>query len=137
MGFGEKAYQYLSRYLYRGVLSDNDIIDFDANTVTFKYQDSQTKKIATRILPVLKFLWLILQHVLPKGLQRIRDCGYLRGNARCLLNQLQYWLKVQLPAQSDVPIKQVCCQLCQHEITLYAMRLGRKVVFGRRYKTRM
>jgi len=26
-------------------------------------------------------LWLILQHVLPKGLQRVRDYGFLRGNA--------------------------------------------------------
>ncbi|WP_177208172.1 hypothetical protein [Pseudoalteromonas denitrificans] len=43
---------------------------------------------------------------------------------------MQYWLKVQLPAQSDVSIKQVCCPLCQHKMTLYAMRLGRKVVFG-------
>ncbi|TMO72057.1 IS91 family transposase, partial [Pseudoalteromonas aurantia] len=80
VGFGDKAYQYLSRYLYQGVLSDNDIVHYDENTVTFKYQESRTKQTVTRTLPVLKFLWLILQQVLPKGLHRVRDCGYLAGN---------------------------------------------------------
>ncbi|MEH6534553.1 MAG: transposase [Photobacterium frigidiphilum] len=36
--------------------------------ITFRYLDSQTKTNQTRTLPTVKFLWLILQHVQPKGL---------------------------------------------------------------------
>ena len=120
VGFGEKAYQYLSRYLYRGVISDKDIINYDNNTVTFKYQDSQTKKTATRTLPVLKFLWLILQYVLPKGLQRVRDCGYLRGNAGKLRQRIQIllintkdWI---IPEKQEKPKAIRLCPCCQHEM---------------------
>jgi hypothetical protein len=37
--------------------------------------DSGTKQTKTRKLVILEFLWLILWHVLPKGLQRVRDYG--------------------------------------------------------------
>ncbi|WP_170940792.1 transposase, partial [Pseudoalteromonas sp. NBT06-2] len=103
---------------YRGVLSDNDITAYDNNTVTFKYQDSQTKKTATRTLPVLKFLWLILQHVLPKGLQRVRDCGYLRGNAHKLRQRIQILLmntkSWTIPEKKDKPKAVRICPCCQH-----------------------
>jgi len=36
----------------------------------------------------LEFLWLILQHVLPKRLQRVRDYGFLRGNAKVLRSEI-------------------------------------------------
>lgn len=50
--------------------------------------------IFTRSLPAVEFLWLILQHVLPKGLRRIRDYGLLRGNAKKLRQQIQLMLAV-------------------------------------------
>nr|WP_087026575.1 transposase [Thaumasiovibrio subtropicus] len=84
VGRGLPALQYLSRYLYRGVLPDKDIIDISDNTVTFRYTDSQTRQPTTRTLPTLEFLWLIVQHVLPKGLQRVRDYGLLHGSGRQL-----------------------------------------------------
>ena len=92
VGYGEHALQYLSRYLYRGVLADKDIINITPNSVTFRYKDGQTKQWATRTLPPLQFLWLILQHVLPKGLQRVRDYGFLRGNARVIRLRIQQLL---------------------------------------------
>jgi hypothetical protein len=50
---------------------DKDIIDISDHQVTFRYTDSQTNQSATRSLPTNQFLMLILQHVLPKGLQRV------------------------------------------------------------------
>jgi Putative transposase len=40
------------------------------------------------------FLHLILQHVLPKGLRRVRDYGFLHGNAKKLLSLVQLILHV-------------------------------------------
>lgn len=42
VGFGTSAFKYLSRYLYRGVLPDKDIIKITEEMVTFKYKESST-----------------------------------------------------------------------------------------------
>ncbi|PKG36978.1 transposase, partial [Psychromonas sp. Urea-02u-13] len=121
VGYGEHAFEYLSRYLYRGVLPDKDIIRITDKNVTFKYVDSETKQTKTRKLPILEFLWLILQHVLPKGLQRVRDVGFLRGNAKKLRLQIQllllntkHWTQ---PASPKVSKAIRTCPCCQHEMT--------------------
>lgn len=74
----------MSRYLYRGVLPDKDIVAVTDKTVTFTYKEGGTQAVKTLTLPTLKFLWLILPHMLPKGLQRMRDYGFLRGKAKAL-----------------------------------------------------
>ncbi|MFA0414775.1 transposase, partial [Vibrio renipiscarius] len=114
------ALDYLSRYLYRGVLPDRDIIEIGDTTVTFRYQDSQTQSWKTRSLPTLKFLLLILQHVLPKGLQRVRDYGFLRGQAKAVLVRIQLLLMASfhLPLSTS-PIRRKAvrlCPCCQHEM---------------------
>ena len=68
VGTGEKALVYLGRYLYKGVIQEKDIIACENAQVTFRYQDSKTKQMAFRTVSGARFLWLILQHVLPKGL---------------------------------------------------------------------
>ncbi|MCT8985959.1 IS91 family transposase [Shewanella phaeophyticola] len=94
VGKGLPALQYLSRYLYRGVLPDKNIKSEADGLVSFKYKDSQTQSTKVRTLPATEFLWLMLQHVLPKGLRRVRDYGLLRGNAKKLRLQIQLMLAV-------------------------------------------
>lgn len=120
VGFGLSSLQYLSRYLYRGVLPDKDIINVTNERVTFQYKEGGTNIIKTRTLPVLKFLWLILQHVLPKGLQRVRDYGFLRGNAKKLRLQIQLLLGINIgdkSTQQNTKRHAVCvCPCCQYEM---------------------
>ena len=94
VGKGLPALKYLSRYLYRGVLPDRNIISDIDGQVSFKYQDSQSKTTEIRTLPAVKFLYLILQHVLPKGLRRVRDYGLLQGCSKKLRQQIQLMLTV-------------------------------------------
>lgn len=122
IGYGLPALKYLSRYLYRGVLADKDIIRITDSNVTFRYQNGQNQRWKQRTLPVLKFLWLILQHVLPKGLQRVRDYGFLRGNARILRRKIQLLfipnLASSFPEPSVLRSKAFrLCPCCQHEMS--------------------
>ena len=96
VGKGEPALVYMARYLYRGVISEKDIIDHSNGNITFSYQDSQTKKRVTRTQTAIEFLWLILQHVLPTGFRRVRDYGFLHGNAKKTLQRIQLLLRVFL-----------------------------------------
>jgi len=97
VGRGLPALQYLSRYLYRGVISEKNIISDDGTYVTFQYKDSNTDKINTRREKGETFLWLMFQHVLPKGFRRVRDYGFLHGNAKKTLQLIQLLLQVVIP----------------------------------------
>jgi len=59
------------------------------------------------------FLWLVLQHVLPKGFRRVRDYGFLHGNARKLLILIQLTLKVMITARPIRPRPVFICVKCQ------------------------
>jgi hypothetical protein len=89
VGDGQAALRYLGRYLYRGVIAEQDILRCKDGLVTFRYRDAQTGQSATRTLPGADFLWLLLQHVLPKGFQRARNFGFLHHNSRRALRLLQ------------------------------------------------
>jgi hypothetical protein len=94
VGSGDKALIYLGRYLYKGVIQEKDIVACWDGLVTFRYQDSKTKQLQTRTMPGAKFLWLILQHVLPKGFRRTRNFGFLHSNSKRVLKLLQQLLKL-------------------------------------------
>jgi hypothetical protein len=94
VGSGEKALVYLGRYLYKGVIQEKHIIRCQDGQVTFRYQDSKTKAWKTRTLSGAKFLWLILQHVLPKGFRRTRNFGFLHANSKRLWGLIEKLLKL-------------------------------------------
>lgn len=122
VGRGESAYVYLARYLYRGVITEKNIIKEDQGHVTFKYQENQSKKWKIRTEPVTKFLWLVLQHVLPKGFRRARDYGFLHSNAKRTLKRLQLILKVNLSMtptiKEDEHKQQHLCKKCGLEMVM-------------------
>jgi hypothetical protein len=92
VGSGQKALVYLGRYLYRGVIREQDILACENGQVTFRYKNAKTKRTETRTVSGAKFLWLILQHVLPKGFRRARNFGFLHPNSKRLIALLQYLL---------------------------------------------
>jgi hypothetical protein len=89
VGDGSKALLYLGRYLYRGVIQEADILRCEDGNVSFRYRDAKTDKMALRTLPGADFLWLVLQHVLPKGLRRARNFGFLHPNSAGAIRLLQ------------------------------------------------
>ena len=90
VGSGKKALVYLGRYLYRGVIREKDILSCDNGQVTFRYKEAKSGRTKTRKVSAAKFLWLILQHVLPKGFRRARNFGFLHPNSKRLIAVVQY-----------------------------------------------
>lgn len=113
VGKGQPALKYLSRYLYRGVVSEKNIVANQNGKVTFKYINSNTGKTQYRTLNGEDFLWLVLQHVLPKGFRRVRDYGFLHGNARKLLILIQLTLKVMISTIAIRPRPVFRCPRCR------------------------
>ena len=101
VGDGQKALLYLSRYLYRGVIQEADILRCDdQGRVTFQYRHAKTGKLAQRTLPGADFLWHVLQHVLPRGFRRSRNFGFLHPNSAGAIRLLQV-LHLRVPPNSQ------------------------------------
>jgi len=96
VGSGEKALVYLGRYLYRGVIQEKDIVACENGLVTFRYQNSDSKKQEYVTVTGEEFLWLLLQHVLPKGFRRSRNFGFLHPNSKRMIQLLQRIYNVDL-----------------------------------------
>lgn len=111
VGSGEKALVYLGRYLYRGVIQEKDILSCEDGQVRFRYRDSKTGKTAVRTMSGAAFLWLLLQHVLPKGFRRARNFGFLHPNSKRLIALLQVVLKV-MPGPASAWMKPRASFLC-------------------------
>jgi len=130
VGKGNEALTYLARYLYRGVISENNILKLKNDEVTFQYKDSKSKTFKTITEHACQFLWRVIQHVLPKGFRRARNYGFLHGNAKATLTRLQLQLKAILPPLQPVSKKPVCCNKCHQPMMLYLMRIGNKIILG-------
>ena len=120
-GKGLSALKYLSRYLYRGVIGENSIVSNQDCKITFKYVDSRTGKSLYRTIKGRDFLWLVLQHVLPKGFRRVRDYGFLHGKAKKLLSLVQLILQVLIQACAPRPRPAFQCPVCQAPMKILAI----------------
>jgi hypothetical protein len=124
VGRGTTVLQYLSRYLYRGVISENNIVANQNGRVTFRYTESKTGKIRYKTLKGEDFLQLILQHVLPKGFRRIRDFGFLHGNAKKLLKLVQLVLHVKLDEGNHRSRPVFKCPYCKSGMVVLGFRFA-------------
>lgn len=96
VGRGDQALIYLGRYLYRGVISEKNILSDCQGIITFRIKDNTGQEMI-QSLPGAEFLWRLLLHVLPKRFRRVRDFGLLHGNAKRLILLVQLVLRVRLP----------------------------------------
>jgi hypothetical protein len=81
VGSGEAALNYLANYLCQPPLREHQLERDDAPGVTFRYRDNAgTVQRAT--VSGEEFVRRILQHVLPKGFQRVRHYGWLGAAAK-------------------------------------------------------
>lgn len=122
VGKGISALKYLSRYLYRGVISEKNIVSNHDGKVTFRYTESRTKKTRHRTLKGEDFLFLVAQHVLPKGFRRIRDYGFLHGNAKKLLSLVQLVLHVVVTGREQRQRPAFKCPCCQAPMKILGFR---------------
>jgi Putative transposase len=122
---GEKALVYLGRYLYHGAIAEKDILACENGQVTFRYKNAKTRRTESRTVPGAQFLWLILQHVLPKEFRRARNFGFLHPNSKRLIAVLQYLLGFD-PKRAlawTTPRPRLACPCCGGEMKIVKTRI--------------
>ena len=74
-GSGQKVLDYLGRYVFRIAITQSRLECLEAGQVTFRYRDNRTQTIKRVRLPAAEFVQRFLQHILPKGLPKVRHYG--------------------------------------------------------------
>ena len=67
--------KYLAKYVASPPIAVSRIIRYTGQAVTYWYKDHETKKKEVATVDVLTFIGRMVQHILPKGFQRIRYYG--------------------------------------------------------------
>ena len=96
VGNGIGSLKYLSKYIYKTAISNNNILSSENKTVTIRIKDNQTRKNKIISLPAMEFIRRFLQHTLPKGFQKVRSYGLLHPKRKSTLYLLQILLKTQI-----------------------------------------
>ena len=69
-------------------------------------------------------MWLILQHVLPKGFRRARNYGFLHPNSKALIALIQVLLAAAPPPAIDAPVRApISCPCCGAPMVIVRTRI--------------
>lgn len=114
-GRGQEVLKYLAPYIFRVALSNKNLVRMKDGAVTFRYKESKNNKWRLMTLPAEEFIRRFLQHVLPRGLQKVRYYGWMSHRQKEILQKLKLLL-------GDVPCDDLlkkayasrpfCCPKC-------------------------
>ena len=102
-GDGVATLKYLSRSIFRTAITNNRILAMKDGPVTFSYRKSGEQRDRHMTLPVFEFLRRFLQHVLPRGLHKVRHYGFLSRRSKIDLDRLRaaFLVRVGIPASRE------------------------------------
>ena len=119
---GEAALKYLANYLCKPPLHDSQIGRCDANRVRFRYRDNGGVQ-QHETVSGSEFVRRFLQHVLPKGFQRVRHYGWLAAAAKAKRERIDALLdwKAPPPQLSTLNLQLPKCPCCKKPMALIGM----------------
>lgn len=122
VGRGEPALKYLAAYVYRTAFSAERILNDDGRFITFSYRHSRTGQTRTMRLPAECFLHRFLQHVLPRGFQRVRAFGWLSAAAKTKWERILALLDWNPPPLTPpTPLPPPLCPCCHRPMKLIGL----------------
>jgi hypothetical protein len=117
VGGGESALKYLSAYVYRTALGAQRLLQDQQGQITFEYRDSQAGHGHTLRLDAMEFIRRFLQHMLPRGFQRVRYYGWLSAAATVRWERIVALLDWKPPRPlARTPLSPPLCPLCQQPL---------------------
>jgi hypothetical protein len=100
VGSGREALKYLTPYIFRVAISNRNILKVTDRNVTFRYRNRDQSTYETKTLSAEQFISRFLQHVLPRGFQKVRTYGLYHPKQRHKLEVV----KEQLQPQETLPV---------------------------------
>lgn len=119
-GAGEQAVlDYLARYIFRVAIANSRIVGLDDQTVAIRYKKRKSNRWRTCRMPGREFMRRFLQHVLPKGLHKVRYFGLWRPakRERERAARARLLLRLERPARPDqgaAPVDKAIAPFMKH-----------------------
>lgn len=125
----KKVLDYLGRYVHRIAIANSRILSLENGMVTFRYQESDTRRWKTMTLAAEEFLRRYLQHVLPEGFHKVRYFGLWSPANRKKLREVQQQLAAK--QREEEPAKPVTatgriCPCCGKGVMMVVEVLPRR-----------
>ena len=79
--------RYLARYVFRIAITNSRIVALDDHTVALRYKHRQSNRWRICTLDGAEFMRRFLQHVLPKGLHKVRYFGLWHPSKRSIASK--------------------------------------------------
>lgn len=95
-----KVLNYLGRYIHRVAITNSRLLSIDNGKVTFRYKGSKGALTKTMTVSAQEFIRRFLQHVLPKGVHKVRYYGLWSSSNRKYLARMQ---QVLTPPENNQP----------------------------------
>lgn len=70
--------EYVTKYCGRVAISENRILNYDGNSVTFCYNSHVNDSYHEVTVPASQFITILLRHLLPENFKIIRYFGFYR-----------------------------------------------------------
>jgi hypothetical protein len=111
----QQVLEYLGRYTHKVAISDYRILAIENGQVAFRYRDRGDGDVEkSKTLPAADFITRFLLHILPRGMQKIRFCGWMGRNVRrANLRAIRQSIGVPPPdREAPVPPTAPTCPCC-------------------------
>jgi Putative transposase/Transposase zinc-binding domain len=126
----EVVLKYLARYVHRVAISDSRLVALENGQVTFTLKDyREGGRVKTQTLDVIEFLRRWVQHVLPRGLVKVRHYGLLANRYReeklALCRRLLWPIVIQQqnPRKSGLEEERFRCPQCNVGVMAIVMEV--------------
>ena len=93
VGRGDTAFGYLARYVQKSAIDAARIVNVSDSGVTIRWTHRKSGTARTETLSGEEFLRRFLQHVLPRGLTRVRHFGFLSAAAKARYERVRSLLR--------------------------------------------
>jgi len=132
-----KVLQYLARYIHRVAITNSRILSIDNGQVTFRYRGKGSTQTRNMTVSAAEFIRRFLQHVLPKGIHKVRYYGLWSSSNRKRLHVMQklltesaeenheQWQDDLDDQMSELPEARSCPH-CQNGTLVWIRRLPRQ-----------
>jgi hypothetical protein len=112
VGSGQAALTYLSAYVYHTALGSQRLLKDEEGQITFKYKGSDDGQWHPLSVSAPEFIRRFLQHVLPRGFQRVRYYGWLSAAATARWQRILSLLDWKAPTRQVLSAAElICCGL--------------------------
>lgn len=128
VGDGRAVLKYLAPYVHRVAISDNRIEHCDADSVRYRYTPGDTKKTVRRTVPGVEFVAGFLQHVLPRGFQKVRHFGWMHPLSRTSRDEVRwlvylylgwiFWLRTRQIHEPEGDRSRLRCSKCGGKLSV-------------------